>query len=76
MDMLSDPQYLARESIISVDHPVLGPVSMQNVFPKLSRTTGTVRWPGPALGQHTQEVLSELGISDSDLSALRTRGLA
>ncbi|MET4004887.1 MULTISPECIES: CaiB/BaiF CoA transferase family protein [Arthrobacter] len=76
VDMLSDPQYLARESIISVDHPVLGPVSMQNVFPKLSRTTGTVRWPGPALGQHTQEVLSELGISDSDLSALRTRGLA
>ncbi len=76
VDMLNDPQYLARESIISVDHPVLGPVSMQNVFPKLSRTAGTVRWPGPALGQHTAEVLSGIGITDSDLSALRTRGLA
>ncbi|ALE91271.1 CoA-transferase [Arthrobacter alpinus] len=76
VDMLTDPQYLARESIISVDHPVLGPVSMQNVFPKLSRTAGTVRWPGPALGQHTAEVLSGIGITDSDLSTLRARGLA
>ena len=76
VDMLNDPQYLARESIISVDHPVLGPVSMQNVFPKLSRTAGTVRWPGPALGQHTAEVLSGIGIADSELSTLRDRGLA
>lgn len=76
VDMLTDPQYLARESIISVDHPVLGPVSMQNVFPKLSRTTGTVRWPGPELGQHTAEVLAEVGVSATQLSVLRESGLA
>lgn len=75
VDMLADPQFRARESIISVDHPVLGPVSMQNVFPKLSRTTGTVRWPGPALGQHTEEVLAGVGITDEELSVLREKGL-
>lgn len=76
VDMLADPQFRARESIISVDHPVLGPVSMQNVFPKLSRTTGTVRWPGPELGQHTEEVLAGVGITDQELSTLREKGLA
>ncbi len=76
VDMLTDPQYRARESIISVNHPVLGPVSMQNVFPKLSRTAGTVRWPGPELGQHTGEVLSGIGITDAQLSTLREKGLA
>lgn len=75
IDMLADPHYRARESITSIEHPVLGPVSMQNVFPRLSRTTGTVRWPGPDLGQHTTEVLTEIGISDSTLLSLRERGL-
>jgi crotonobetainyl-CoA:carnitine CoA-transferase CaiB-like acyl-CoA transferase len=76
VDMLTDPQYQARESIISVDHEILGPVSMQNVFPKLSRTAGTVRWPGPELGKHTAEVLAGIGITGDELSSLRERGLA
>lgn len=75
VDMLTDPQYQARESIISVDHPVLGPVSMQNVFPKLTRTRGEVRWPGPDLGQHTEEVLAEIGVDESGLASLKARGL-
>ncbi|WP_298254648.1 CaiB/BaiF CoA-transferase family protein [uncultured Arthrobacter sp.] len=75
-DMLTDPQYLARESITEVDHPVLGPVAQQNVFPKLSRTTGSIRWPGPALGEHTQAVLAEIGVDDARLASLRERKLA
>ena len=57
-DMLEDPQFIAREAIVSVEHPVFGPVRMQNAFPKLSATPGQVRWPGPTLGQHTAEVLA------------------
>lgn len=75
-DMFTDPQYQARQSIVTVEHPVLGQVPMQNVFPRLSRTTGTVRWPGPALGQHTEEVLAEIGLDADDLVSLRDRGLS
>ena len=57
-DMLADPQYRAREAIVEIDHPVFGKVKMQSVFPKLSETPGAVRWPGPALGEHTEAVLT------------------
>lgn len=75
-DMFTDPQFQARESITEVDHPVLGPVAMQNVFPRLSRTRGTVRWPGPALGEHTADVLAGIGVDPDSLAQLRARGVA
>jgi formyl-CoA transferase len=75
-DMLEDPQYQAREAIVSVDHPVFGPVRMQNAFPKLSETPGAVRWPGPALGEHTEAVLEGLaGLSAAQLAELRAKGV-
>jgi formyl-CoA transferase len=49
---------------------------MQNVFPKLSRTPGAVRWPGPALGQHTDEVLAaRVGLSAGRIAELRGAGV-
>jgi len=75
-DMLEDPQYLARESIVTTDHPVFGPIKMQNVFPRLSANPGRVRWPGPALGQHTDEVLQAVaGYSTDRIAALRAKGM-
>jgi formyl-CoA transferase len=75
-DMLEDPQYAARDAIVTVDHPVFGKIRMQNVFPKLSETPGAVRWPGPALGEHTGTVLAEkLGVGDERLAALRAAGV-
>ncbi|WP_309088974.1 CoA transferase [Phenylobacterium sp.] len=75
-DMLEDPQYAAREAIVETDHPVFGRVKMQNAFPKMSATPGRVRWPGPALGQHTDEVLAaRAGCSDGRLAALRAKGV-
>ena len=76
-DMLDDPHFRARESITHVQHEKLGQLAMQNVFPRLSRTPGTVRWPGPKLGQHTDEVLTgELGLSADEVHRLREQGVA
>ncbi len=75
-DMLDDPQFMARDAIISVDHEVFGPIRMQNAFPKLSATPGRVRWPGPKLGEHTDAVLAErAGCSAEQLGTLRARGI-
>jgi succinyl-CoA--D-citramalate CoA-transferase len=59
-DMLSDPHFIARNSIVTVPHPVLGTIKMQGVVPRASRTPGRINWAGPALGAHTTEVLTEL----------------
>jgi formyl-CoA transferase len=75
-EMLEDPQYAAREAIVTVEHPVFGPIRMQNAFPKLSETPGAVRWPGPALGEHTEAVLTErLGLSAGKLAELKAAGV-
>src|SRR5690606_5147412 len=50
-----DPQYRAREAIITVDDPDFGPVKMQNVVPKFSKTPGRVRHAGLAMGTHNEE---------------------
>jgi formyl-CoA transferase len=59
-DMLTDPQFLARESIVEVAHATFGRVAMQGVAPRLSRTPGSVRWVGPELGEHNDEILGGL----------------
>jgi formyl-CoA transferase len=75
-DMLEDPQYLAREAIVELPHPVFGQVKMQNAFPKLSATPGRVRWPGPALGEHTDAVLRDVaGCTPQRIAALRAKGV-
>jgi formyl-CoA transferase len=57
-DMLSDPHFAAREAIVTVDDPVLGPTQMQGVFPKLSATPSSIRRPAPReVGQDTREIL-------------------
>lgn len=55
-----DPQYLARESVTTVADADLGPLRMQNVFPRLSRTPGRIRHAGPRMGEHQDDVLGEL----------------
>ena len=75
-DMLEDPQYIARDSIVETDHPGFGKVKMQNVFPRLPANPGKVRWPGPALGEHTDEVLREVaGYGPARIAELRAKGV-
>jgi crotonobetainyl-CoA:carnitine CoA-transferase CaiB-like acyl-CoA transferase len=59
-DMLSDPQFAARQAIVTVKHPQYGDLKMQNVAPKLSETPGGIRSVAPALGEHNDEVYLNL----------------
>jgi formyl-CoA transferase len=75
-DMLADAHFAAREAIVRMAHPTLGEFPMQNVVPKLSDTPGEVRWVGPVLGEHTEEVLTGvLGRSTAELDELRSAGV-
>lgn len=76
-DMLDDPQYAARESIIEVPSDRFETVKMQNVFPKMSKTQGKVRWSGThELGAHTEEVLTELlDLTPEQIEKLRSSGI-
>lgn len=75
-EMLEDPQFEARQSIVRLPHPRLGDFPMQNVVPRFSETPAEIRWVGPKLGEHTDQVLSEqLGYSTEQISELRSRGI-
>ena len=54
-----------------MDDPELGALLMPAVAPRLSRTPGGISWPGPRLGQHTDEVLAEAGLDDTERARLR-----
>jgi alpha-methylacyl-CoA racemase len=64
----------AREMVVEIDQPGADGVRLLGVPVKLSRTPGAPAGPGPALGQHTDEVLRALGYSAGDLASLRESG--
>jgi crotonobetainyl-CoA:carnitine CoA-transferase CaiB-like acyl-CoA transferase len=74
-DIVSDPQYQAREMIVDTVLPDGTSVKMPGVVPKLSDTPGSVEWLGPKLGEHTSKILLELGYSNSDVVFLRQAGI-
>lgn len=70
-DILTDPQYKARETLMNVEDPRVGAMVIPNVFPKLSATPGRFRSLGPALGAHNAEVYrDELGLSVAEIEQL------
>jgi len=75
-DIAADPHYAAREDIVSVDDPVIGPVRMQAVYPRLSETPGRVQRGAPRLGEHNDEVYgSLLGLSADEMASLKAAGV-
>ena len=60
-DLKNDPQVLANDYIIDYNHEVLGPVKAVGIPVQLSETPGVVRCEAPEFGQHTEEVLIEIG---------------
>lgn len=73
-EMLTDPHFLARQDIITLEHPHFGDIQMHNVAPRLMGTPGRVRWVGPQLGEHNSQVLGGLlGLSEDEIAALKQR---
>jgi crotonobetainyl-CoA:carnitine CoA-transferase CaiB-like acyl-CoA transferase len=72
-EMVTDPQVLHRRMIVDIQHPTLGAVREVGIAIKLSDTPGTIRSAAPAAGEHTEEVLKELGLAPAEIAALRTK---
>ncbi|MER7011577.1 CoA transferase [Saccharopolyspora sp. NPDC000359] len=74
-DIAADPQYAALGTFVDLPDEELGSVTLQNVPFRLSDTPGEVRWPGPPLGRHTDEVLAEAGCDAEQIAELRRAGV-
>lgn len=74
-EMLSDPQVVANGIIEETSHPEAGLLRQARPAARFSVTSAGIRQGGPALGQHTAEILAELGYKTSDIEALAARNL-
>lgn len=74
-DMFNDPQFIARGMIETHALADGTPMKVPAVTPKFSATPGETRWLGPALGEHTDEVLQTLGYDRPAIAALRQDGV-
>jgi crotonobetainyl-CoA:carnitine CoA-transferase CaiB-like acyl-CoA transferase len=73
-EMLQDPQVLARDMVVDVEHSKLGRTKSLGSPVKFSRTPTKINRGAPLLGEHTREILGEYGYSNSDIEALADAG--
>jgi len=73
-DLLTDPQIAANALIVEFDHPHVGRMRQARPAARFDGTPAELRSPAPLLGEHTDAVLTELGVSSEQLAALRTAG--
>ncbi|WP_288109121.1 CaiB/BaiF CoA-transferase family protein [Limnobacter sp.] len=74
-DIAKDPHYKARGMLEEHQLPNGDQVTFPGIVPKLSETPGQTRWLGPQLGQHTGEILQQLGMSEQEVAELRQQGV-
>ncbi len=75
-DIFDDPQYRARETLVTVEDEKAGEITVPNVLPRLSETPGRITHLGPSLGDAIQEIYGgELGFSEAELAELKRDGV-
>ncbi len=74
-EIVRDPQVRAREMVVEIDHPSAGRIPIPGLPIKCSQTPGSIRRPPPRLGEHTAEVLAELGVPPDEIPRLRRLGV-
>ena len=73
-DAMSDDHFHERGIIVETPDRELGHVSVHNILPRLSQTPGVWRRPAPLLGEHTDDVLTEVGFEALAIASLRQEG--
>ncbi len=74
-DIVNDLHYRARGMIEQASLPDGTPMKIPGVVPKMAETPGGTRWLGPGLGEHTDEVLAELGYDADNMQDMKARGV-
>jgi crotonobetainyl-CoA:carnitine CoA-transferase CaiB-like acyl-CoA transferase len=74
-DAAADAQFRERGMVQEVDDPILGAVLHTGVVPNFREGPGEIRWTGPAIGAHTDEILLELGFDAEAIGQLRGKGV-
>ena len=74
-EALADPHALARSMVVDLIHPGAGAIKALGIPVKLSDTPGAVDRPSPLVGEHTDELLAELGYIEAERRALREQGI-
>ena len=74
-DVASDPHVASRQMIVTISHPTAGELRLPAVPIRFSRSSADVRLPPPLLGEHTTAVLTEAGLTTSEIDDLRNAGV-
>jgi len=74
-EITTDPQALANDFFISIEHPAAGKIKLLNSTARFSQTPASVRSLAPEVGQHTEEILLDLGYAWNDISELKDQGV-
>ncbi|MBT2617235.1 MULTISPECIES: CaiB/BaiF CoA-transferase family protein [unclassified Bacillus (in: firmicutes)] len=75
-DLYADPHVSEREMLLSLQHPTLGEIKQVGIPIKLSDTPGELKTPPPLLGEHSNEILQELGYNEEDIIKLYNNGVS
>ena len=74
-DLPSDPQVMASGMLVEQEHPRAGRLRTLDTPIRFNRTPGGIRTPAPALGEHTDTVLTEAGLAPAEVARLRSSGV-
>ena len=75
-EVIEDPHIKERNAFIDRNHTTAGPIKLLAPWIHMSKTPASIRADSPAIGQHTDEVLSEiLGLKAEELTDLRSQGV-